>query len=124
MELTRIPGWFEMPGAYVLVDGQFGSTGKGLFAAYLAEYADRRRLPVDWITTNAGPNSGHTGYVPGEYGQSHFKILTQQVPVMAAALRYFQKDFEGVLLNAGAVIDSAQLANEVSEYQLDPTLVL
>jgi hypothetical protein len=29
--------WFEEPGAYVLVDGQFGSTGKGLLAAWIAE---------------------------------------------------------------------------------------
>ncbi len=32
----NLTGWFNTPGAYVLVDGQYGSTGKGLVAAAFA----------------------------------------------------------------------------------------
>ena len=42
--------------ASVLVDGQFGSTGKGLLAAYLASQPHNE---VDIATTNASANAGH-----------------------------------------------------------------
>ena len=42
--------------ASVLVDGQFGSTGKGLLAAYLALQPQNE---VDIATTNASANAGH-----------------------------------------------------------------
>lgn len=40
---------------HIITDLQFGSTGKGLFAGYLA-----RRLQADTLITAWGPNAGHT----------------------------------------------------------------
>lgn len=102
----NIENWFNVPGAYVLVDGQFGSTGKGLFAGYIAENAI---LKPNWVTTNAGPNSGHTAY----YGREN--IVTQQMPVASVVL-----DMMGhrprTLLNAGAIIDPKKLEEEVDKW--------
>ena len=42
----------------VVYDGQFGSTGKGLMAGYLAEFS----LQPDVCITSWGPNAGHTYY--------------------------------------------------------------
>jgi adenylosuccinate synthase len=102
----KLDGWFEEPGAYVLVDGQFGSTGKGLMAGWLAEYAGHR---ITHVTTNAGPNSGHTAYFDGH------KVMTQQLPVASVFLsRLGHQPY--TFLNAGAVIDEAILNNEISGY--------
>lgn len=99
-------GWFASHGCYTLFDGQFGSTGKGLLASVIAEANGDR---IDTVTTNAGPNSGHTGYYQGE------KILTQQIPVASIVM-----DRMGIghqcYLNAGAIIDPAQLAKELDMY--------
>lgn len=110
-------GWFTEPGAYVLVDGQFGSTGKGALAAYLGQkFGDR----VTVFTTNAGPNSGHTGYFPpkslpigmGEYDPSvdMVRVVTRQLPVAA-----YHRPGSFVYLNGGAVIDPNVLKPEVLE---------
>lgn len=53
----------------ILIDGQFGSTGKGLFAEYLSD------LDIQIAITNAGPNSGHTFSFKGA------KQVTKQLPV-------------------------------------------
>ena len=107
--VARDAGWFRTDGAYVLFDGQFGSTGKGLLASYLAEHFYR---DMDFITTNAGPNSGHTGYV------QQTKVFTQQVPVAAIAGRMFHGEglAPHIQLNAGAQIDIDILATEVFNY--------
>lgn len=116
MRDTSLEGWFDEPGAYVLVDGQFGSTGKGLLAGYLA---DAFGSQITHVTTNAGPNSGHTAYfqptsITGEE-KSHQKIMTQQIPVASAFLR--RRGWEVItLLNAGAVIDPVILAAEAKEH--------
>lgn len=110
-------GWFKRPGAYVLVDGQFGSTGKGLLAGVLAIHGAGA---ITHCTTNAGPNSGHTAYLsPIDYdweeGAKEKKIVTQQVPVASAFLSlmgYANK----TLINAGAIIDVEQLGREVTEW--------
>lgn len=115
--------WFQKPGAYVLVDGAYGSTGKGAIAALLgAIYGDQMTL----VTTNAGPNSGHTGYWPhypfkarlqpsGVYVAEldRVRVLTQQIPVAAV--------IGGVTayLNAGAIINPAILYNEAELYRFD-----
>lgn len=101
-----ISNWFVTPGAYVLVDGQFGSTGKGLFAAFIAETTV---MKPNWVTTNAGPNSGHTAYFRDE------KIVTQQMPVASVILDKLGHR-PRTLLNAGAIIDPLKLAEEVSRW--------
>lgn len=105
-------GWFQFPGAYALVDGQFGSTGKGALATLIgALFGDK----INIVTTNAGPNSGHVGYLPG--GPESAKILTQQIPVAAAVAHVlFPRNPPLAYLNGGAVIDPRILANEALDY--------
>lgn len=113
--------WFYKDGAYVLVDGQFGSTGKGLLSSVLGEYgADM----INTITSNAGPNSGHTAYSPvnGE------KIMTQQVPVSSVVIREIMKSsgtgYEpSTYLNGGAVIDPDIFYDEVNRHNLKNVFV-
>src|SRR5690554_3156172 len=76
--LLRDYGWFSVPGAYVSVDGQFGSTGKGVINGLLAELFPTR---VDVVVSNAGPNSGHTAYLEGE------KIVLKQLPTFGVVAR-------------------------------------
>lgn len=110
----HLPGWFTEPGAYVLVDGQFGSTGKGLMAGVLAEYAYHSGDVPNKITTNAGPNSGHTAYF-GHQSEKPEKIVTQQLPIASVFLNKLgHKPY--TILNAGAVISPAILEREVAEY--------
>lgn len=101
-------GYFEKPGASVLVDGQFGSTGKGLLACYIAE---KFAQSFSHVTTNAGPNSGHTAYFRGK------KIMTQQLPV--AGVVAHQMGYKPQLfLNGGALIDPKIMINELGYYKI------
>lgn len=110
--------WFRDPGAYVLVDGQFGSTGKGLFAGFLAGFMRGR---VNKITTNAGPNSGHTAY----FSESNYnavphttfntKIVTQQLPVASVFLDKWGERVD-TILNAGAIIDYGITLAELAKW--------
>lgn len=109
--------WFNEPGAYVLVDGQFGSTGKGLLAGYIAEQHGPK---ITHVTTNAGPNSGHTAYYPrnvydGEGEQQFDKVMAQQLPVASVFMEKMGLN-PFTILNAGAVIDPDILAKEVATY--------
>lgn len=113
--------WFSETGAYVLVDGQFGSTGKGLLAAVLAHYGQGR---ITHVTTNAGPNSGHTAYWSAEipyhavakgFQIEQQKIMTQQIPVASVFLNKLGTPAH-TLLNAGAIIDPKILADEAELY--------
>lgn len=126
-------GWFEEPGAYVLVDGQFGSTGKGVAAALLAEVGRNR---ITHVTTNAGPNSGHTAYRQVKYMEDE-RVMTQQLPIASVFLER-PPFYRGVtppgsrettqppitLLNAGAVIDTAILYKEMITYNMSPSRVV
>lgn len=119
--------WFNEPGAYVLVDGQFGSTGKGLLAAYIALQMDNR---VNKITTNAGPNSGHTAYYDRSPGKRD-KVMTQQVPVASVFLDEMRQEAPNsvssfdTIINAGAVIDAEILLDELEHFmQADGNRVL
>lgn len=109
-------GWFRSPGAYFIVDGQFGSTGKGALAAFLGASGDGL---IDMVTTNAGPNSGHTGYLPSVLGGE--KIVTRQIPVAAVVLKKINERRSvgrDVLayLNAGAIIDPNVLMDEIRNF--------
>ena len=101
-------GFLREPGAYGVVDGQFGSTGKGLAVGVLAEVFSDRMIDV---TTSAGPNSGHTSYFGDE---PH--VLTQ-LPTFAVqrALRSPTRAVTAVM-NAGSVIVPEKLIEEVSRY--------
>lgn len=90
-----------MKQAYMIIDGQWGSTGKGLIAGYLS----LRNRP-DTVVNNFGPNAGHTVVMPdGEM------VMTQILP-SAIVSPYISN----ILIGPGAVIDPIILQNEVRKY--------
>ena len=104
--------WFRNDGAYVLVDGQWGSTGKGVIAAAMAEcFADR----VDTNITNAAPNSGHTFYTGA--GK---KVVLKQLPTFAVASMYHTHDAPRIAISGGAAVDFDTLGREVLEHKVSP----
>lgn len=126
VRLLESAGFFETTGAYVLVDGQYGSTGKGLAADLLEQYDDVAGYPVEVVTTNAGPNSGHTAVL-----EDGTKIFTQQLPVFSACRgvrRMNVTTADGDLavnqpmtyLNGGAVLDMSYVEKEAEEYAVYP----
>jgi adenylosuccinate synthase len=100
--------------ASVLLDGQFGSTGKGLAAAYVYEQLEK---DVDWgnvvCTTNAAPNAGHTTVTKDGY-----KFVTFHMPTMGVLAKESK-----IVLNAGAIIDIDVLIDEVNNLGVDPNRV-
>ena len=108
---------FDRTGIHCLVDGQFGSTGKGALGAWLAEQAwGLKDFNFAGVITNAGPNSGHTCYFEDK------KIVLKQLPTFAV---YLMERGLGlpVHLSAGAIIDPAILAAEAEEYYPLPIFV-
>lgn len=103
----------QRPGAFVLVDGQYGSTGKGLAAAVLAEHAGHM---FDAVTSNAGPNSGHTSYINGR------KVVLCQLPTFGVACENYGYPIP-MYMNAGAVIAPEKLKGEIMDYVADRSLV-
>lgn len=87
--------------ASVIIDGQFGSTGKGLIAAWVAEKLEE---PSRWAvhTTNAAPNAGHT--TKWKDGRS---ITLFHLPTGGVVRQ------QPCYLNAGSIIDIDLLAMEM-----------
>lgn len=100
--------------ASVLLDSQFGSTGKGLAAAYVygqtKNVIDHHRLIC---MTNAAPNAGHTT-VLGD----GTKFVTFHLPTMGVL-----SPNSMIVLNAGAIIDVDLLIKEVKDLKVDPRRV-
>jgi len=93
--------------ASVLIDMQYGSTGKGLFAAYLAGVSGNR---CDVAATNAGPNSGHTTcYADGR------KFVTYHFPTFGIV-----QSESLIFLNAGSIIDPDMFEAEMEELKIRP----
>lgn len=109
---------FEETGVHCLVDGQFGSTGKGAFAAWLAEYTIRHSISeiFSGCIYSGGPNSGHTFYVGEE------KVVLKQLPSFAVYL-YLKGITIPVYLSAGAIIDPKILWEEANRYPKLPIYV-
>ena len=84
----------------IIIDGQFGSTGKGLLAGYLAE-----KYPTDFSFTVAscGPNAGHT-YI-NKKGE---KLVTHHLPMAGAA-----GENKSMYICAGSVVRRSTLLEEV-----------
>lgn len=97
----------QRKGLHVLVDGQFGSTGKGLFASYLAQQSINMDIVFDCCVSNAGPNSGHTFY------RGDRKVVLRQLPSFSV-YNYLSGYIVPVVLSAGAVIDKAVLKEEAN----------
>lgn len=107
--LLAARGWFSQSGVYVLVDGQFGSTGKGLVAGMLAETMGDK---VGVVMSNAGPNSGHTSYLGEE------KIVLRQLPTFGVvAHKLGHQPF--MWLDNGAIIDPRVLRDELDRYGVE-----
>ncbi len=105
-------------GAYVVVDGQFGSTGKGVLSGVLAEAFYEE---VNFVTSNAGPNSGHTVYHDGD------KIVLRQLPTFSVVANRILKKTDSIhspvtYLNSGAIIDPDILNQEVNDHNIDIAL--
>jgi adenylosuccinate synthase len=107
---------FHDYGIHCVVDGQFGSTGKGALAAWLAEQSINgegglKPATKNWGGTisNAGPNSGHTFYHRGE------KHVLKQLPTFSV---YFALEglYVPAYLGPGAIIDPGILAAEAKRY--------
>lgn len=94
---------FVKPGkASVLFDGQFGSTGKGLAGAWVGE-----NNQVDWCTTNASANAGHTSIIDGK------TYVLFHIPSSYLTSRLHR--FTRIYINAGAIIDVDVLNKEIEE---------
>src|SRR4029453_2109149 len=106
---------FKSTGVHVLVDGQFGSTGKGALASFLARTAMESGDLDNFqgVITSAGPNSGHTSY------WGHAKIVLKQLPTFAVYAHLMGHTIP-VFLSAGAVINPDGLRFEASKYPKIP----
>lgn len=94
---------FVVPGkASVMFDGQFGSTGKGLAGAWIGEHN-----PVDWCTTNASANAGHTSIIDGK------PLVLFHIPSSFLTARL--NGFCRIYINSGAIIDLDVLEREIEE---------
>lgn len=105
---------FDDYGVHCVVDGQFGSTGKGVIAAWLAREAWRSGVGFRICVSNAGPNSGHTFYhklVTGGYE----KHVLKQLPTFAVAANLLGMTIP-IQLSAGALIDPEILCAEAIRY--------
>lgn len=100
--------------ASVLLDAQFGSTGKGLAAAYLHKHV-RNAVDHDKLIcmTNAAPNAGHTTVM--EDGR---KFVTFHMPTLGVLCPNAM-----IVLNAGAIIDINTLVKEVHDLGVNPNRV-
>ena len=103
---------FKFKGVHCVVDGQYGSTGKGALTAYLAEQAIKNNSYFSGAIYSGGPNSGHTFYV-GEQ-----KIVLKQLPTFAVYCSA-RNVHVPAYLSAGAIIDREILKAEAERF---PTL--
>ena len=88
--------------ADLILDCQFGSTGKGLFASYLAE-----RHSPDAIAYAPSPNAGHTFFYNGQ------EIIHKMLPSGVVS-----PDLKTVVLGPGSLIDLDRLNQEISQFQV------
>lgn len=98
--------------ANIIIDGQFGSTGKGMLAGYISDYCTDTQ--IDYAVTNNAPNAGHT-YIVEATGK---KIVAKQLPIIGI----LRSDTQ-IYLNAGSVISINALLEEMEEYGVDPKRV-
>lgn len=109
---------FADHGVHAVVDGQFGSTGKGVIAAWLARQAWREDKLFHAVVSNAGPNSGHTFY-----DSAGVKHVLKQLPTFAVASHVDHYQYVPVQLSAGAIIDPEILVAEAIKYSGIPIYV-
>lgn len=98
--------------AAVVIDGQFGSTGKGSIAALIGMTEH-----TDVAVTNAAPNSGHTAIL-----SDGTVLVTRHLP-MAGVVSYRRGHQATIYLDAGSVIDADVLIEECRTLSVDPGCV-
>lgn len=110
----RLPpiGFLEEGKISILIDGQFGSTGKGAVASFLGAAE-----PPDLAITTASPNAGHTFY--DEYG---VRRVAHHLPV-TACLDAEARTHALKLLCAGSIVDPSVLLSECEALGVDPESV-
>lgn len=97
-----------VPGALSLViDGQFGSTGKGKAAAFAGTSEH-----FDIYVTNAAPNAGHSFVAEGR------KRVASHLPVGGIL-----NDRSTLYLCAGSVVEPKRFLEEIEEHGVDPATV-
>ena len=85
--------------AWMVMDGQWGSTGKGLLAGYLA-----RQWPTDTVIGQYGPNAGHT-FVFAD-GRT---VMTRMLPTGGVV----SDTAKTIMMGPGSIIDPAVLEEEL-----------
>lgn len=95
----------------VLIDGQLGSTGKGLLASWIG-----RLDHIDVAISNGAPNAGHT-FFDGHDGP----YVARHLPV-SALVRNNRRST--IYLCAGAIIDPDILNDEVERLNVDPSRIV
>lgn len=102
MNSPDISGFVKPGRASVIFDGQFGSTGKGLAGAWVGEHN-----AIDWATTNASANAGHTSIIDGK------PIVLFHIPSTYLTAR--MNGHPKIYINAGAIVDIDVLEREIAE---------
>lgn len=91
----------------IIIDGQFGSTGKGLLSSYVGTMYD-----VNLAITNASPNAGHTFYV------DDVPYVTRHLPVTGVI-----NTDSIIYLCPGAIINPVILLEEMETHNVSPDRV-
>ena len=81
----------------IIIDGQFGSTGKGVLSSYVAA-----NNHIDLAITNGSPNAGHTFYYNNK------KYIVKHLPVSAVINKR-----STIYLCAGSIINPDILLKEI-----------
>lgn len=89
--------------SYMIMDGQWGSTGKGLLAGYLA----RNVYIPDTVVCNFGPNAGHTFVT-----KDGVVVLTKQLPTAICA-----PSVRNILIGPGSIINLDILRKELKKFE-------
>jgi adenylosuccinate synthase len=92
----------------MIIDGQFGSTGKGLIANRIA--LDNT---IHVAVGRLSPNAGHTFYYQEK------KYVTKMIPVAGII-----QERSTIFLSAGSVIDVDILLKEMKEFDIDEERIL
>lgn len=91
----------------ITIDGQFGSTGKGVLNSYVASQGGLR---PDICVSNAAPNAGHTFVDAAGARRTCFHLPVSGV-LLPRSMMY---------LCAGSIIDPALLAREMADFGVAP----
>ena len=91
----------------IIIDGQFGSTGKGLLSSYVSV-----NNKVDIAVSNCSANAGHTFYYKGS------KYIVSSIPVSSII-----NEHSIIYISAGAVLNVDKFFKELKMYDIDMSRV-